>query len=114
MWIIMFIGPKPFLVDENNELSMQLVPALPFWLFEGQDAAEWSGKEPKLSFRLFGSIHVTYHNPERKDLFDVKPKKYLVRYRDGSTVLITGPVISGDIARKIRGQLLIDGIDAFF
>ena len=111
MWILMFLGPKPFFLDEKtNELSMQLVPALPLWLFEEDGTAQ----VPKLSFRLFNSIHVTYHNTARRDLFHKKPIKYLIKYKDGSTILIQDPVIPADIARKIRGQLLIDGIDVFF
>lgn len=111
MWILMFIGPKPFVIDENtNDLSMQLMPALPLWIFERPDGQQ----VPQLSFRLFGSIHVTYHNTLGKDLFDIPPKQYFIKYKDGSTLSLNSATIPGDIARKIRGQQLIDGIDAFF
>lgn len=112
MWILIFIGPKPFVLDENtNELSMQLVPALPLWLFEKYPDSQ---QVPQVSFRLFGSINVTYHNTIRRDLFDIPPRQYIIKYKDGSTLSINSSTIPGDIARKIRGQQLIDGIDAFF
>ena len=133
MWILMFIGPTPFYLDkESGELTMQLVPSLPMWLFEKPVSSDKTtrstpnektkntrslqedDKVPTVMFKLFGTIHVTYHNIERKDLFDQHPIRYIVFYKDGSKLTIENKVIVGDIAAKIRGQLLVDAIHAFF
>ena len=34
MWVLIMIGPTPFRVDPYGNLYLQLVPALPLWLFE--------------------------------------------------------------------------------
>ena len=62
MWVLMFIGPKPFRFDkETNELSMQLVPALPLSLFK-PDSIEVNSRNEKdeltISFKLFVSTRI--------------------------------------------------------
>lgn len=118
IWKHMFIGPTPFFLNDKDEVEMQLVPALPSWLFED----ETSDSEPTfdedgnhiVSFKLFAKIPVTYHNPGAKDLFGKSPKKYTVIMMDGSTVDIKGSSIPTETALLIRRVSQVASIDAYF
>jgi hypothetical protein len=114
MWIVMFIGSKPFFLDEaTGELRMQLVPTLPRWLFETKDE-DGSEQTPKISFKLFSSIQVHYYNERSVDLFGVVPSRYRVGLRDGSTFVVDEASIPFELADKIRRVVFVDFIEAFF
>mmetsp|Transcript_52127 Transcript_52127/g.156464 ORF Transcript_52127/g.156464 Transcript_52127/m.156464 type:complete len:1307 (-) Transcript_52127:86-4006(-) len=116
MWALMFLGPEPFFMDtKENTLALQLKPALPLWLFE-TDEHHALGKRSAstISFKLFSSIDVTYHNTESKDLFGIAPIWYEVGLRDGSVIRVDGPVIPSELAVKIRRVVFVDCIDAYF
>ena len=78
----------------------------PSWLFEDEE----SDNEPILdeegnhvvSFKLFASIPVTYHNPGGKALYGVSPKSYKVTMSDGRVEDVDGPTIHSDLADTIR------------
>jgi hypothetical protein len=110
MWTLMMIGETPFSVDdETGELRMQLVPALPRWLFAEDD------NELKVSFKLFGSIDVIYHHLRGdEDLFGVSPTRYVVTQRDGFVIQVEGPSINGELADKIRRVVFVSSIHAYF
>ena len=57
---------------------------------------------------------MTYHNPDRRDLFGEPPKRYEVGLRDGSKIQIDGGTITSDLALKIRKVVFVDSIDAYF
>lgn len=118
MWKLMFIGPKPFYINDDGDLEMQLTPALPSWLFKDDevDAAPHYDDDGNLivSFRLFASVLVTYHNPSGGDILGVPPKNYLVTMKDGSEIQVDGPVIPTDTALAIRRVKLVTSIDAYF
>ena len=38
MYKLMFIGPELFYLNDSGELEMQLVPALPSWVFEDENS----------------------------------------------------------------------------
>lgn len=123
MWVLMMIGSKPFFMDENNELGMQLVPALPLWLFQNSGGTSDSVTQEDdsqnsavltISFKLFASINVTYHNTLKTNLYGISPKRYVVGLRDGSTLDIKGPTIPSNIADKIRRVIFVDCIDVYF
>ena len=113
----MFIGPKPFFFNDNGEVEMQLVPALPNWLFEDKSA----DSEPTfdedgnhvVSFKLFSSIDVTYHNPGGGNIFGVNPNSYKVTTKDG-VVSVDGPSIPTKTALEIRRTTNVISIDAYF
>ena len=116
MWASMFIGDKPFTKNETTGiLQMQLLPALPEWLFtKGSDT---SGNNPGLStvsFKLFGSIDIRYYNEKGGDLFRAAPYRYVVGYRDGSNFEVQGPIIPLGLAEKIRRVVFVASIDVFF
>ena len=118
IWKLMFIGPKPFFIDDNGDLKMQLVPALPEFFFRDDE----SGSDPTfdedgnyvVSFKLFASITVTYHNPTGSNLFRVKPSKYIITMEDGKTEKIEGPEIPTKLAKKIRKIYGVSSIDVYF
>jgi len=99
----MFIGDNPFTV-ENGELVLTLKPALPGWLFGGED---------KASFNFLGKCIVTYHNPGRKDTwsFNLEKTRMILHMVEGK-IEIRGNIVRGDLALKVRsGQ--VKAIDAY-
>lgn len=115
MWRLMFIGYSPFTMS-NGQLTFQLVPALPIWLFD-VDAETKTDDEKKdpvtLSFKLFAEIEVTYHNPSWTNLYGVAPQRYLISFKDGTSKTVEGPII-GDDADAIRRVVTVESIDAYF
>ena len=114
----MFIGPNPYIMNDDGSVEMQLIPALPLWLFEDleNDAEGKRDDEGNLvvSYKLFASIMVTYHNTLGTDLYDVSPTKYIVTMTDGSTVEVEGATIPTETAIKIRKMLGVETIDVYF
>ncbi len=135
MWILMFVGPHPFFVDPgDHQLRMQLVPAVPAWMFESRGADELDNVDDEemkrdpllrlaqqqhpntltLRFKLFSSIQVHYYNERRTDLFGISPYRYRIGLRDGSVFNVDGPSIGVDLADKIRRVVFVDFIEAYF
>ena len=112
MWVLMFIGPNPFFMDEfSGQLRMWLVPSLPRWLFD--DSCNCG--EATVSFKLFSSINVTYHHRRGdSNLFNTAPSRYNIVLRDGTVFRIEGPSIDSDLADKIRRVVFVATIDAYF
>jgi hypothetical protein len=92
MWIIMMAGNKIFSLDAQDKLCFQLSPILPAWLF----------KNGKLSFKLLGSIDVTYLNPKKKNTWEGLAVKSYKLTIDEKEVEVSGSVISEPYARLIR------------
>jgi hypothetical protein len=118
IWRLMFIGPNPFILNDEGEVEMQLIPALPIWLFEDLESGA-EGKRDEdgnlvVSYKLFASIMVTYHNTLETDLFDVEPTSYVVTMTDGSTVEVEGSTIPTETAIQIRKLLGVETIDVYF
>jgi len=117
MWKLMFLGPELFFLNDDKELEMQLVPALPSWLFIDEDGEETQYDKDGnviVSFKLFGTIDVTYHNSKGGNLYGVNPDGYLVTMKDGSTVHIKDSTIPTKTAKIIRRNVAVASIDAFF
>jgi len=118
MWVLMMIGPKPFFLDEKTgELQMQLLPALPLWMFEKDTTESLKNDHNKLlvvEFKLFASITVQYHNIRKTDLFRLPPSRYEIGLRDGTTHTVNGTAIPGDLADKVRRVVFVDYITAYF
>ena len=119
MWKLMFIGPELFSLDKDGGLQMQLAPAIPSWLFEdpnGESEPNFDDQGSHLiTFKLFGAIPVTYHNPGGKDLYGASPTSYKVTMEDGTESEFDGPSItSSKVAKKIRRVKGVASIDAYF
>jgi hypothetical protein len=119
IWKLMFIGSKPFFLNKSGDVEMQLTPAIPSWLFEDESG---DSNDPTLdedgnhvvSFKLFASIPVTYHNPGGRTLYGTHPKAYKVTLTNGETKHIKGSTIPTDIAIAIRRMSSVESIDAYF
>jgi len=118
IWKLMFIGPNPFFLDDNGDLKMQLVPALPEFFFKndgsGIDSTFDEDGNYLASFKLFASIIVTYHNPTGGNLLRVQPSSYTITMEDGKTEKIDGPEIPTKLAKKIRKVYGVKSIDVYF
>ncbi|KAK1737494.1 hypothetical protein QTG54_011780 [Skeletonema marinoi] len=110
---------QPYVMNDDGDVEMQLIPALPMWLFEDKETAGGEGKRDEdgnlvVSYKLFASIMVTYHNTLGTDLFEVEPTSYIVTMTDGSTVEVEGSKIPTETAVKIRKLLGVETIDVYF
>mmetsp|Transcript_18699 Transcript_18699/g.40489 ORF Transcript_18699/g.40489 Transcript_18699/m.40489 type:complete len:1240 (+) Transcript_18699:182-3901(+) len=118
IWKLMFMGPNPYIVNDEGNVEMQLIPALPIWLFEDLEAGALGKRDEEgnlvVSFKLFASIMVTYHNTLGTDLYDVEPTSYVVTMTDGSTVEVEGSSIPTKTAVQIRKLLGVETIDVYF
>jgi hypothetical protein len=93
MWIVMMTGKKIFSQGANGKLCFQLSPILPAWLFKNRE----------LSFKLLGSIDVTYFNSAKKNTWEgLSVASYILTLPGGKEVEINGPVISDPYAQLIR------------
>eukprot|EP00536_Pseudo-nitzschia_multiseries_P007614 jgi/Psemu1/240375/estExt_Genewise1.C_1810022 len=115
---LMFYGPKMFQLNEDGEVEFQLRPAIPSWLFVdeegGRKALQDDDGQYIVSFKLFGAILVTYHNPDGANIYGIPPKKYVIVMKDGSVEEIEDDVVPNKLALKIRRATEIESIDAFF
>ncbi|MFA6170174.1 MAG: cellobiose phosphorylase [Candidatus Margulisiibacteriota bacterium] len=91
MWLTMMTGKTVFSLDPEGKLRFQLKPILPAWLFKKQE----------ISFKLFGSIDVTYINAKGKDAFSVIPSSYKL-FIDDKEIEIQQPFINEPYASMIR------------
>jgi hypothetical protein len=112
IWTLLMIGPTPFFTNPTTSaVEMHLLPALPRWLFMDYN----DGKPPRVSFKLFGSITITYfHQRGTEDLYRIAPSFYQVTLRDGSTFNISGSVIPAALADKVRRVVFVASIDVYF
>lgn len=117
---LMFLGPNIFFLNHKGEVEFQLVPALPSWLFVDDEGAT-SGSpildedgQYTVSFKLFGQIPVTYHNPDGSNLYGVAPNSYLITTKDGTPTTIKGATVPTELALKIRRTTTVASIHAYF
>ncbi|GAX24271.1 hypothetical protein FisN_4Lh026 [Fistulifera solaris] len=112
IWTLLMIGPTPFFTNPaTSAIEMHLLPALPRWLFLDYN----DGKPPRVSFKLFGSITITYfHQRGTEDLYRIAPSSYQVTLRDDSTFNISGSVIPASLADKVRRVVFVASIDVYF
>lgn len=118
IWKLMFMGPNPYIMNDEGKVEMQLVPALPIWFFEDLESGAEGTRDDAgnlvVSYKLFASIMVTYHNTLGTDLFDVLPTSYVVNMSDGSTVEVEGSTVPTETAVQIRKLIGVDSIDVYF
>jgi hypothetical protein len=103
IWLVMNLGTRPFEVDDADQLTLKFQPLLPSWLFNPK--AEGAFAPRTYSFKLFGHIQVTYHNPLLKDTFGhkgVKAQKIKLTYPHQRTVDIDSGVLSSPYALDVR------------
>jgi len=115
---IMFYGPKMFYLNDEDQVEFQLTPALPSWLFVDEESAGDALMDDDgqyiVSFKLFGAILVTYHNPDGSNIYGIPPKRYTIIMKDGSVKDIKSSFVTNELAVKIRRTTEVASIDAFF
>ncbi|VEU35779.1 unnamed protein product [Pseudo-nitzschia multistriata] len=115
---LMFYGPTMFYLNEEGDVEFQLKPAIPSWLFHDDDSHGDSMMDEDgqyiVSFKLFGAIPVTYHNPDGGNIYGIPPNKYVIVMKDGSTEEINEDFIPNKYALKIRRAKEVASIDAYF
>ncbi|MBI3314331.1 MAG: hypothetical protein HYZ86_00095 [Candidatus Omnitrophica bacterium] len=81
MWLVMSAGHQPFTLDTKGELTLELRPILPGWMFTLKpDRGFGAGT---YAFKFLGTTLVVYHNAGRVDTFGpcaVKPVRSMVKY----------------------------------
>ena len=126
MWLWMCAGLRPFFVDDNRALNLELKPVLPAWLFNPKPVTRLYGPgkgQPVtlpphvFAFNFLGHTLTVYHNPKMKDTFGADPaviRDITLQYdnRKGF-VEVDGPVIPAPYAEDVRDQK-IRRIDIFF
>jgi hypothetical protein len=106
IWTTMMAGRRPFSL-QDGKLCLAFQPTLPGWLFDGQG---------KLSFTFLGQVHVTYHNPNRRDLFPddgLGIRRLILRLQNGRQVELGQSVVGEPYAQMIRSGQIKD-IDVYF
>ena len=127
MWLYMTVGQSPFALDADGNLTMELRPVLPGWLFTENDQTvdyfdssteSWRELElpaGRFAFNFLGRILTVYHNINRGDTFGseaVKIKRMALTDPNGTTEL-KGGVIGPSFAYRIRNGEYTR-IDAYF
>jgi hypothetical protein len=114
---LMFYGPNMFYLNDRNEVEFKLTPTLPSWFFKDEDGTGNARTDEHgqyiLSFKLFGAVIVTYHNPGGETVYGVSPKKYTITMKDGTVEYVNGNFVPNELALKIRRTTEVASIDAF-
>lgn len=105
MWKIMMAGKEPFKVIDG-ELTLELVPILPGWLFT---------EAGQVSFKFLGSCTVTYHNPGRWDTYknNLRPYQFVLHKKDQQSIEIQDNRLKSPHAEDIRAGR-ITHLEVFF
>jgi hypothetical protein len=106
IWCLMMMGSKPFRMKEK-QLCLEFRPALPGWMFDEAGI---------VSFRFLGLCDVTYHNPEKLNVFpgsDLTINRILIHENGKNTTTISDSIIREPHASRVRSGL-IKTIDIFF
>jgi hypothetical protein len=106
IWQVMMAGPRPFFV-RDGKLELAFKPTLPGWLFD---------ENGLLTFTFLGQVPVTYHNPNRLDIYPkngLSARPLVLHLPDGGQVEFAEGMIGEPLAQMVReGQ--ITKIDIFF
>ena len=118
MYQLMFYGPQMFYLNDEDEVEFQLKPAIPSWLFVDEESAGDAIMDDDgqyiVSFKLFGEILVTYHNPDGSNIYGVPPKSYTIVMKDGTIEHVESESVPTELALKIRRKSDVASIDAYF
>lgn len=124
MWIYMTVGRKPFFINDEGQLCLELKPVIPNWLFteeetratlyENMESREIVFEKDTFAFMFLGNVLTVYHNPNRKDTYgkDAAKIERIVIHKDGQLINIEGGVIALPYSREIR-EGKIDRLDIY-
>ena len=103
IWLIMCAGEKPFYLDKDNRLCVELKPVLPGWLFTKESAERF--KKNTFSFKFLDKTLVVYHNSKRKNTFgkgSAKIKEIQLKPVKGKTIILKTPYIPEPFSYQLR------------
>lgn len=116
----MTIGPQPFVVNDEGELTFRLEPALPSWLFteEEQELTLKTDTEDKrisipphtFSFMFLSDILVTYTNDKKQHTYGgngVKPVQWTLTDLKGEIHSANGAVLGNPYVQMIRNREIV-------
>lgn len=119
MWIYLCLGHSPFIVDRENNLSIKFSPILKGDMFTSQNQTiKFKGNDITVEkdcfvFKLFSSILVVYHNPQRKDTFkDNCHVKEITVSIHGRKHTFDSDTIPPPLSYEVR-QAQVDRIDVY-
>ena len=95
IWTTMTAGQKPFFL-ENGKLCLAFRPTLPGWLFDN---------DGKLTFTFLGRVPVTYHNPDRRDIYPSNGSstgRLILHLLDGRQIEFAAGIIGEPYAHRVR------------
>jgi hypothetical protein len=119
MWLMMNLGPRPFRLSSQGELSLCFEPMLPAHFFTKEKsivdyltrAKKWQKitlPANSYAFNLLGQTLVVYHNPSKKNTFGsskaVVGRMEILYSNKAKPVIIEGGLISGKCAHDIRNN----------
>jgi hypothetical protein len=113
IWLVMNLGSRPFVLDDQGVLTLRFAPLLPSGLFTKKAERDFPART--YSFKLFAKIMVTYHNPKLKDTFGsqgVKAQRIVLTYPNAKTVEIAGSELKGDQALDVR-EGAVERVDVY-
>ncbi|MFA5879757.1 MAG: cellobiose phosphorylase [Candidatus Margulisiibacteriota bacterium] len=122
IWITMFFGKAPFQLDQNQNVVLKFEPKIPAWLFtnESKNVEYFLGDgtlvntqlpENAILVNFLGKIPVIFHNPSKKNTWDLNIRKIIVLPITGPAYEVTDSIISN--AEFIREQK-VKQLDVFF
>ncbi len=107
IWMVICMGERPFFIDNQGELCLQFRPLIKKDLFIKTPLSfKMEGEVINLprntfSFKLFSSILVVYHNPNRKDTFKAKVKRIKIKSQQ-KTFILNSDIITSPLSYDIR------------
>jgi hypothetical protein len=126
-WLYMNAGKKPFHLNSNGELVLELKPALAGWLFTQKETkADFYNIHQKwvqltlpkntYAFNFLGGVLVVYHNSKRRNTYGpqaVTVKEIYLTYA-GQKIpkVVQSPVLAAPYSQDVRDKK-IERIDVY-
>ena len=113
IWLIMCAGHKPFYLDKDNKLRLELKPILPGWLFTKNKEKDLP--KGSFAFKFLNKTMVVYHNSGRKNTYGsnaCRVKKIIIKPFGSKEVTIKGSSIPAPHSYDVRNGK-VERIDIF-
>ena len=94
IWMLMALGKRPFYLDEKNELCLKFCPLLKKEMFTPGDN--------RLTFKLFSSTLVVYHNPSCRDTYENCLAQKIIVTIDEKRTTVQGDTLKSPLAQAVR------------
>ncbi len=104
MWLVMNVGLKPFSLNTQGQLSFNLNPILPSWLFTDKATVDYPANT--YAFKFLGKTTVVYHNAKKANTFGkgaVKAQQVTLSYVGvKKSIELTADQLVGQYALDVR------------